>query len=69
MTILYNITSFVEETHAHLNQNNVLATRISALKRPEHVSRFTYRLVAKQDVDIRHDLHQGLFKELADERC
>lgn len=28
----------------------------------------SYRLVAKQDVHIRHDLHQGLFKELTDER-
>lgn len=29
----------------------------------------TYRLIAKQDVDVRHNLHQGLFKELADEWC
>lgn len=34
----------------------------------EDTFRFTYRLIAKQDVDIRHDLHQGLFEELADER-
>lgn len=30
---------------------------------------FTYCLVAEQDVDVRHDLHQRLFEELADERC
>lgn len=45
----------------------LIKTMCSLLKRPEHMSRFTYRLVAKQDVDVRHDLHQGLFKELADE--
>lgn len=33
-----------------------------------YVTCLTYRLVAEQDVDIRHDLHQGLFEELADER-
>lgn len=37
-------------------------------RKAEDMSRFTYRLIAKQDVDIRHDLHQGLFEELADER-
>lgn len=58
-----------EACPVHLNENNMLANTISSLKGPEHRSRFTYRLVAKQDVDIRHDLHQGLLKELADERC
>ena len=47
---------------------SVLANRKCAPKRHEHMSCFTYRLVAKQDVDVRHDLHQGLLKELADER-
>ena len=28
----------------------------------------THRLVAKQDVDVGHDLHQVLLEELADER-
>lgn len=74
-----NITSFMKITTSrhtktrtlHLYQNKLilLANRISVLKRPEPMSRFTYRLVAKQDVDVWHDLHQGLFKELADERC
>lgn len=54
--------------HVFIKKSNVRANKRSSLKRPAHVSRITYRLVAKQDVDIRHDLHQGLFKELADER-
>lgn len=54
--------------HQKKKRSNVRANKRSSLKRPAHVSRITYRLVAKQDVDIRHDLHQGLFKELADER-
>lgn len=28
----------------------------------------SYRLVAKQDVHVWHDLHQGLLEELTDER-
>ena len=28
----------------------------------------THRLVAEQDVDVGHDLHQVLLEELADER-
>lgn len=43
------------------------ANWILALESWRHVSS-TYRLIAKQDVDIRHDLHQGLLEELADER-
>lgn len=50
---------------AHMYTN-----RISALKGREHTaSCSTYRLVAKQDVDVRHDLHQRFLKKLADERC
>lgn len=52
-----------------LRKNKYTKLEISVLKRLERTSRFTYRLVAKQDVDIRHNLHQGLFKELADEWC
>lgn len=54
----------IELRHAdkHLRETWVLAGR------GRFASLSTHRLVAKQDVDVRHDLHQGLFKELADER-
>lgn len=53
-----NVNAYKHKTHVMYNFLRTMDWRMPC---------FTYSLVAKQDVNVRHDHHQGLLEELADE--